>query len=663
MGPRLLVRKLRISALVLFCSVAHVATAADPHTLLSRADEFADAGNLDLARGLYAEAEQVFATQGDTRNMLYARFGRLRKDVETGSYTMHLATVESGLNEPAAKSDPALRIRGLALKGIIDLNLNTSAARHDWEAVARLASDIGDKKWANRAAGQLGIAAGLDGDYASALSRLLVAITTAQSLHDLGAEIYFKTMLGNGATVLGRAQEALSLYQMAIDSAKIHPASGYPIQPAIGKVRALTVLKRRDEARALIAEALEYSRKNDVLGAQSELLVQSGILELDSNNIQGAEAAFRAAVTIAKKAALPRMVASGYSGLIDVCKARRDWGAAEKAADAAIEGLQATEEVYDLPEYLAKKAEVEVGLGRSVRADQLYQQATEIIEGMLVNMPSSQTRTSLIGSMSRMYTGHFRLAIKQFHDTAKAFSIIERARGRSLADSLRYGGRPEAERSEWESKISAIQQRIRRSHSLRALKTLLVQLGEAETNLAGIESERNRNMMREMALLNASATSLKGLQTVLRPNEMMLEYVLDEPKSFCVEISATGAVVRQIDSRKQIENAVDGYLAAIRQHKDVSETARYLYRALLGGTEVRRGSTLIVVPDGKLHLLPYASLIGSDSRFLIESTNIFYAPSGNVLYVLRSHRRSEKSRERKASPIWPAPFSLLDPKV
>jgi hypothetical protein len=104
---------------------------------------------------------------------------------------------------------------------------------------------------------------------------------------------------------------------------------------------------------------------------------------------------------------------------------------------------------------------------------------------MLVNMPSSQTKTSLISSMSTVYTGHFRLAIEQFHDTAKAFSIIERARGRSLADSLRYGGRPETE-TEWEVKISAIQQQIRRNRSPGALKTLLAQLGEAEFNLAGV---------------------------------------------------------------------------------------------------------------------------------------------------------------------------------
>ena len=639
MSAALLVRKLQIPALLLVCSARYLSAAGDPHALLQQADEYADAGNLDAARDLYFQAEQGFAAQGDARNMLYARFGRLRKDLETGSYSTYLATIEANLKDPAVTSDPALRIRGLSLKAMINMNLNTSAARSDWEEIGRLAAEIGDKKWANRAARQLGLVAGSDGDYAGALSRLLPAIGTAISLHDLQAEIYFKTMVGNGLTVLGRAEEALQLYQSAIDAAKKNPASGYPIMPTIGKVRALTALKRRDETRALISEALEYSRKHQVLGAQTELLEASGLLALDSNDIQGAESAFRETVATAQKAALPRMVATGQSGLIDVYKARHDWIDAERAADAGIDALRAAEEVYDLPEFLAKKAEVEVALGRPNRSDRLYQQATETIEGMLVNMPSSQTKTSLIGSMSTVYTGHFRLAIEQFHDTAKAFSIIEGARGRSLADSLRYGGRPEKEDSEWEVKISSIQQQIRRNSSPGTLKTLLAQLGEAEFHLAGVESERNRKVMREMALLNANATSLKGLQKVLQPNEIVLEYVLDEPRSFCLEINATGAVVHTLDSRKRIEPAIDTYLAAIRQRKDASETGRYLYGALVGMIEARNTSTLIVVPDGKLHLLPYASLIGPDSKFLVESTNIFYAPSGNVLNVLRSQRR------------------------
>jgi CHAT domain-containing protein len=612
--------------------------ATDPVTALKQADAYADAGNLDAAGDLYAEAEQGFARAGDMRNMYYARFGRLRKDVQTGSYKANLERLEADLNAPAVKADPALRIRGLALKGQIDMNLNTSDARRDWEQVAQLATQIGDPKWANRASGELGLVAGVEGDYATALPALLKAISTAQALHDVGGEIYFKTFLGNGMVTVDHAEDALSAFQSAINAAKSNAVSGYPILPVIGKVRALVALKRRDDARALIAEALPYARQHEILGAQTELLVQSGLLALDSNDMAGAEAAFREAAMIAQKASLPRMIAAAYSGLIDVYEARRNWPAAEGAANAALEALQAAEEIYDLPEILAKRAEVEAQVGRLAEADQLYEQATEIVEGMLVNMPTSLTKRSLIGAMSRVYTGHFRLAIEQFHDTAKAFSIIEQARGRSVADSLRYGMRPGQEASPWEIKITSIQQQIRRNPSPARLKNLLADLEDAETNLAGAESERNRKMMREMALLNTKAVPLKGLQSTLRPDETVLEYVLDDPVSFCLEISAIAATVHRLDSRKQIEAAIDRYLAAVRQRKDASDSGRYLGAALIPTNGRTKISTLIIIPDGKIHLLPFAGLIGPDSKFLVESTNIFYAPSGNALHVLRSQQ-------------------------
>ncbi|MBV9084132.1 MAG: CHAT domain-containing protein [Acidobacteriaceae bacterium] len=135
------------------------------------------------------------------------------------------------------------------------------------------------------------------------------------------------------------------------------------------------------------------------------------------------------------------------------------------------------------------------------------------------------------------------------------------------------------------------------------------------------------------------------LQSILRPGEMVIEYVLDEPHSYGLEITATRAMVHRLDGRKRVESAVDRYLDALRNRKDGSEEARCLYSALVGSVRSEHtpasadATTLIVVPDGKLHLLPFAALMGPDSKYLVESTAIFYAPSGNVLHVLRSERR------------------------
>ena len=61
---------------------AHDQTAAD---LLSQADHFAHQGDWYDAGPLYAKAEAEFRRTGDNRNELYAKFGRLHRDVESGS--------------------------------------------------------------------------------------------------------------------------------------------------------------------------------------------------------------------------------------------------------------------------------------------------------------------------------------------------------------------------------------------------------------------------------------------------------------------------------------------------------------------------------------------------------------------------------------------------
>ena len=88
--------------------------------------------------------------------------------------------------------------------------------------------------------------------------------------------------------------------------------------------------------------------------------------------------------------------------------------------------------------YLEEKAEVEAQLGHLASADSAYYQASNLVEAMLANAPSSLVKSSLIATIGDIYVNHFKLAVTQFHDPAKAFAVLENARGRSLADSLRY---------------------------------------------------------------------------------------------------------------------------------------------------------------------------------------------------------------------------------
>ena len=70
-------------------------------------------------------------------------------------------------------------------------------------------------------------------------------------------------------------------------------------------------------------------------------------------------------------------------------------------------------------------------------ADRLYDQGTDIVEGIMVNVPSRTAEMRLVGVMSQLYAGHFALAAGPLNNPEKAFRIIERARGnRQRANAL-----------------------------------------------------------------------------------------------------------------------------------------------------------------------------------------------------------------------------------
>jgi CHAT domain-containing protein/tetratricopeptide (TPR) repeat protein len=616
--------------------------ATDPEALLKEADRLAELGNLNRARDLYAEAETLFGQNGDRAKMFHAKFGRLRRDVEKGPYDSYLQLIADSLVDPVVAADPLLQIRGLSVQGLIHMNLDGKAARKDWTTIAELAQKIGDDKWANRARGQLGLVAGSEGDYATALTSLATAIQKARALGDLTAEIYFRTFLGNGLVANNRPEQALPMFDDAIALGTKSVDSGYPIMPVIGKVRGLRAMKKRDEALRLIEESLRYSREHQILGAQAELLVQAGLIAFDAKEFSVAEAAYLEAANVARAASLPRMLAAALGNLVDVYSAKGDAKAALRMADEAIATVRQPGEIYDLPSYLARKAELEAKFGRLNEARLIYDEARQLIEGMLVNMPSSPARSSLIAVMSRVYMGQFKLAASRPGGVARAFEIIETARGRSVADSLRFGAhRPGDAPSAAELKIIGVQRRIRSSRTPAEMRRLLFELERVELELAGFESPRNRKSFQDMALLGSKPVPLNFLERELAPDEAILEYVLDEPSSYCIEIRRTGSSIHSLEGKRTIEAAVDAVVGAIKRKEAFQEKARQLHRLLLSCSSSAATRRLIVVPDGKLHTMPFAALIDSDGRYLIESMTIGYAPSGTVLSVVRGNGKTD----------------------
>ena len=127
------------------------------------------------------------------------------------------------------------------------------------------------------------------------------------------------------------------------------------------------------------------------------------------------------------------------------------------------------------------------------------------------------------------------------------------------------------------------------------------------------------------------------MQDDLKPDEVLLEYVLGNPNSFCIAVSRRTANLRELPvGRKKIEDLVKLYVNEIRAKKNGIEEGKQLYRFLVEPiSETSTGKRFIVVPDGILNLLPFEALLDSEDQYLLKSRVVSYTPSATILDLLR----------------------------
>ncbi len=631
----------QIVALIVSGIVPMYVNAQTPAELVAQADQFGDRSDWQNAGPLYAKAEAEYHRTGDARNEMYAKLGRLHRDLENGSYSSVRADVVNALAMPVAQNDPALRIRGLALLGNIDLNTNTAAAAEDWNEVLAIASRTGDQKWENRAKGELALVAGVNGDLGKAGIALFGAIAKAEQLGDVAAHIYFATWLANGLAVHGAADQAVRIIDRAADLAQKNGYSHAPLQLSIAKIRALGNLpepqtdENKEMANKLIATTLAEAESEHVLGAETELLIEAGQIAAKRGDLPTAEKYFRQAVEVSKEAALPRQEGESCLRLSQFYRATNQSAKASAAIDEGIQAVQRVEEGYDLPVFIGEKAEVQTALGDVRDADASFQRATNLVEGLLVNAPTSQVKSGMIGALSQIYLGHFRLAWNQMHNAPYAFSIIENARGRALLDSIRYarqaGPAPVAQ-TQAEAEIARLQRSLMHD-PLSNVQTQRVreQLDESYTQLNPVEYARQR---KEMGLVRRRPVTVAALQAQLRPRENLVEYVLDDKVSYAIEISHTGLKIHNLPARAQIATVSRAFVTAIRNSGDSRATGQELYKQIIEPVVDPTVASLILVPDGPLHLIPFSALVNERGGYLSRDLTLSAVPSATIYYTL-----------------------------
>ena len=125
-------------------------SAPDPSKLLQEADRLAWLRAWGAAERLYAQAEKLFAANGDQANALYAQISVLRGQLPRLPVPAASARLADYLEHPLVQSDDRLRLRCLVIKGETDEDFDPFLAAASWREAQSIAEKIGDAAWASR---------------------------------------------------------------------------------------------------------------------------------------------------------------------------------------------------------------------------------------------------------------------------------------------------------------------------------------------------------------------------------------------------------------------------------------------------------------------------------------------------------------------------------
>ncbi len=631
--------------IVLVAASYRVATKPKPNSpeaLLEKADELAWLSNWIDAEPLYKQSELLFRQQHKLSKALYAEVSQIPPSSGSSNISELIWRLTQCLTLPEA-SDEETRLRILTIRGIVETNYDAAIARSTWAMVEDLANRRHHYLLASRASGEEGIAAYLAGDVTSAKRRVLKAWSVAKMFRDTAAIVRYSSVYGAGLVDLHNFAEALGPLDDAILRANSTPGMAYPSIAVNYRIAALSGLHRYAEAQALTSEALRYPQQHHLLGMLYSLLETRGDLYEQMGNWTQAVKDYETAIDDARKISYWRGLAEVGGPLARAYEHQSRLSEALATINEAIEANQRTpDELHFVPQNLAIKAEILAKLGQLKASNSLYQKSADLIDSLLTTVPTPQVERLLLSELSNVYSGYFASLCDQ-NQYQQAFQVIEKARGRVEAQSLQHHETvPVHPASKAEQRLTGLNLQLINTEEPRARQQVFAAIYDAEQQLDP-GSLAGKTAFDPVSLLQ--------LQNRLDPTELVVEFVLDEPRSYALAVTNHSVNRYVLPGRNILEAQASQYRSIIRHQKEDTGLAQLLFNELLGSVaEYKTTSSLIVIPDGQLHLLPFAAL-SDNGRYLLSSHTISSVQSGTVLHILRT-----RQQQMRASAPAPLPY-------
>jgi CHAT domain-containing protein/tetratricopeptide (TPR) repeat protein len=349
---------------------------------------------------------------------------------------------------------------------------------------------------------------------------------------------------------------------------------------------------------------------------------------------------------------------------------------AERWCHAALERLATTQAPALRFQASFVLGQIAEAAGRAEAAADAYLDAHAWLESMRSDLRADEIKIAFLKDKLVVYESVVAIALGGGPRVSRAgaFTFIEQAKSRSLADLIAFRARAMPARSAG-ARVS-----VRRLHQLReslnwCYREIDIRELSADQSRGRVEALRRRARQLEneitraltrirstdteyAALQNAGPVDLPAVQASLAPDEIIIEYYaargalcacLIGPHAF--DVLPLGSIEEMREHAQLLQFQLSkfrlgaGYQRQFAAAIDAATTAhlRALYQGLIAPLRDRiEGRSLVIVPHGFLHYVPFHAL-HHGSGYLIDAAPICYAPSASVLRLCRQKRAARRA--------------------
>jgi CHAT domain-containing protein/tetratricopeptide (TPR) repeat protein len=494
----------------------------------------------------------------------------------------------------------------------------------------------------------------------------------ARIAHNL-ASLYF---------ALGEPEKALTRYQQVLKQQRDDPASGAFTLNSIGAV--LSALNRTGEAGLELARAMTLSR--DAPDSRALTLHNLGQLHLILGQKEQALEELQRALVLREK--LPDL-AGRATTLLAVGTAFGQLHHSEQAAASFRKALALARQVHArslISRCLLLQAMFDRDRGDLGKAYREIQEALGVVETVRRDVGTDELRTSYFAAQRSYYDVDVDLLMRlaerhrgrEYWD--QALKASEQARARGLLDLLAEGKidvnrgvdpalkqREAALTSEivWtEGQLKqARQAAVPDEAAARRLEERLQEIDRQQQALIGEIRSRNP---RYAEVSYPPALDARKIEEQLDGHTALLEYAVSQEATLLFVVTHEGLAAHRLPLGAGALAERVGRLRRALQNPGRSLRGNYLqeaadlYRDLVApaASSLEGKRTLLVSPDGILHLLPFEALLtevpkagepDSGLPFLLRRHAIAYVPSATVLKRLSEPRPAPAAGKRRDS--------------